>query len=94
MPPVSDGGTEVTLVGGRGRFVPGMFWPRTDLPNVEGVAGQMSVTGHGYVGYALRTQTGRVLLFLLYARLVPGLDFELTSEHAMAVEGLEVFPGG
>ena len=49
-----------------------------------------SVTGHGYVGHALRTQTGRVLLFLLHARLVPRLDFEVTSEHAMAVEGLEV----
>ena len=90
MPPVSDGGTEVTLVGGRGRFVRGMFWPRKDLPNVEGVAGQMAVTGHGHVSYALRTQTGRVLSFLLYARLVPGLKFELTSEHAMALEGLEI----
>ena len=28
MPPVSDGGTEVSLVGGKERFVPGMFWPR------------------------------------------------------------------
>ena len=90
MPPVSDGGTEVTLVGGMGRFVRGMHWPRKGLPNVEGVADQMAVTGHGCVSYALRTQSGRVLCFLLCARLVPGLQFELTSEHAMALEGLEV----
>ena len=90
MPPVSDGGTEVTLVGGMGRFVRGMHWPRKGLPNVEGVAGQMAVTGHGCASYALRTQSGRVLCFLLCARLVPGLQFELTSEHAMALEGLEV----
>ena len=91
MPPVSDGGTEVTLVTGKGRFVPGLFWERSDLPNVEGVAGEMQVTGHGYVWYGLRTQTGKVMMFLLYARLVPGLNFELTSEHSMAEAGLKVY---
>ena len=90
MPPASDGGTEVSLAGEEDRFVQNSFWQRTDLPNVEGVAGQMTVTGHGCVWCALRTQTGRVTLFLLYARSVPGLQFELTSGHAMAVAGLEV----
>ena len=90
MPPVQDSGTEVTLVTHEGRFVPGMFWPKKDLPNVEGVAGEMRVTGHGYVAYSLRTESGRLLIFVLYARLVPGLQFELTSEHDLVKAGLRI----
>ena len=67
-----------------------MFWPRADLPNVEGVAGEMQVTGHGYVAYTLRTETGRLLVLLLCARLVPGIQFELISEYDLVKEGLKI----